>query len=104
GRTQARSASKGNVPRWRVGLVSRPPASIRARSASKGNVPCWRCGLASLASEATVAKTLTADCPRCRRDREFFWYMGLYEYDVDRARDLVGDGREPVELEEDSVR
>jgi glutamate-1-semialdehyde 2,1-aminomutase len=27
-----------------------------------------------------------------------------YEFDVDRARELVGDGREPVELEDESVR
>src|SRR5437588_8934695 len=30
--------------------------------------------------------------------------MGLYEYDVDRACTLVRDGREPVELDEDSAR
>src|SRR5947209_4840932 len=45
-----------------------------------------------------------APCARCRRGPEVFWYMGLYEYDVDRARRLVQDGREPVELEEESAR
>jgi glutamate-1-semialdehyde 2,1-aminomutase len=47
----------------------------------------------------------TAACPRCTHGKETFWYMnGLYAYDVDRARDLVGDGREAVELEDDSTR
>jgi hypothetical protein len=39
-----------------------------------------------------------------RRGRETFWYMGLYEFDVDQAIALVGDGREPVELDEESAR
>jgi hypothetical protein len=47
--------------------------------------------------------TVPSDPPR-GGSRESFWYMGLYEYDVDRARQLVNDGREPIELEEDSVR
>jgi hypothetical protein len=43
-------------------------------------------------------------CPRCRRGKESFWYLGLYEYDVDHALALVGDGREAVEVDEESVR
>lgn len=43
-------------------------------------------------------------CPRCRGGQEVFWYMGLYEFDVDRACALAQDGREPVEVEEESVR
>ena len=35
---------------------------------------------------------------------EVFWYMGLYEFDVDLAKELVQDGREPVELDDDSVQ
>jgi hypothetical protein len=35
---------------------------------------------------------------------EIFWFMGLYEFDVDLACELVQDGRESVELEEDDVR
>src|SRR5436305_1162295 len=35
---------------------------------------------------------------------EVYWYMGLYEFDVDLARDLVQDGRESVEVDDDSVR
>jgi hypothetical protein len=47
----------------------------------------------------------TSDCPRCRQTgREYYWYRGLYEFDVDRARALVPDGREPVEVDEESVR
>jgi hypothetical protein len=34
---------------------------------------------------------------------ESFWYLGLYEYDIDHARALVADGREPVELDEESL-
>jgi len=48
--------------------------------------------------------TPVSDCPRCQRSREFYWYLGLYDFDVDKARQFVGDGREPVEVEEDSVR
>jgi len=46
-------------------------------------------------------------CHRCRgkSGKETFFYMsGKYKYDVDRAREIVSDGREPVEVEEDSVR
>jgi hypothetical protein len=38
------------------------------------------------------------------KSREVYWYMGLYEFDVDRARELVQDGREAVEVDEESVR
>jgi glutamate-1-semialdehyde 2,1-aminomutase len=44
-------------------------------------------------------------CPRCRRGQKRFWYLGgLYLYDVDRARQVVADGREPVEVEDESTR
>src|SRR4051794_11363606 len=45
------------------------------------------------------------ECPRCRRGPETYWYLrGMYEFDVDRARALAGDGREPVEVDDESVR
>jgi hypothetical protein len=43
-------------------------------------------------------------CPRCRSGPEYYWYLGLYEFDVDRARAFAADGRTPVEVEEESVR
>jgi hypothetical protein len=48
-----------------------------------------------------------ADCRRCKGGPETYWYRigrGRYEFDVDRARALAADGREPVEVEDDSVR
>src|SRR5438046_3060111 len=45
------------------------------------------------------------ECRRCRPGKETFWYLrGLYEYDVDRARAMAADGREAVEVEEESAR
>jgi hypothetical protein len=41
---------------------------------------------------------------RKKSSREVYWYMGLYEFDVDAARELVEDGRESVEVDEESVR
>ena len=44
-------------------------------------------------------------CPHCRSGSETFSYLGgAYLFDVDAARELVADGREPVEVEDDSVR
>jgi hypothetical protein len=43
-------------------------------------------------------------CRKCRGGRETYWYYLGHEFDVDRARQLVADGREPVEVEEESVR
>jgi hypothetical protein len=46
-----------------------------------------------------------ADCPHCRRGPETYWYMKhRYLFDVDLARQLVQDGREPVEVDEASVK
>lgn len=48
---------------------------------------------------------LENDCPHCVSGRETFWYMAhKYLYDVDLARSLVRDGRESVELDDESVR
>jgi hypothetical protein len=44
-------------------------------------------------------------CPHCRGGAETFRYMKRnYLFDVDQARKLVQDGREPVELDDDDVR
>src|SRR5207237_659990 len=55
---------------------------------------------------ASVEAAVATECPRCGcHGREVYHYLdAAYVFDVDRARALVGDGREPVELEEDSVR
>src|SRR5438105_15346898 len=54
---------------------------------------------------ATTETAAVTECRRCRRGREVYLYLDrTYEFDVDRARQLVADGREPVELEDDSVR
>jgi hypothetical protein len=54
----------------------------------------------------TTASSTPPACSRCdRRGRETYDYLCKeYLFDVDRARALVADGREPVELEEESVR
>jgi len=47
----------------------------------------------------------TANCSRCRRQREFFYYMhDTYKFDVDLAWDLIGPDCRPVEVDEESVR
>ncbi|QEL15460.1 hypothetical protein [Limnoglobus roseus] len=43
-------------------------------------------------------------CPHCRPGPETYRYLGRYEFDVDAARGLVADGREPVEVDDASVR
>jgi len=44
-------------------------------------------------------------CPHCRSGTETFRYMQRkYLFDVDAARKLVQDGREPVELDDDDTR
>ena len=54
---------------------------------------------------SVVLKRPTSTCPHCRPGRETYWYMKhRYLFDVDLARKLVLDGRESVELEDDSVR
>ena len=54
---------------------------------------------------ASKAKTGRDECPHCRGGSESFRYMqNIFRFDVDKARQLVSDGREPVELEPDDVR
>ncbi len=44
-------------------------------------------------------------CSHCRSGSETFSYLGgAYLFDVDAAREMVADGRAPVEVEDDSVR
>jgi hypothetical protein len=45
------------------------------------------------------------DCRRCREEgHEYYRYLGdWYEFDVDKAKEMVRDGREPVEVEPESV-
>lgn len=54
--------------------------------------------------EAALRKE-RSKCPHCGGGSETFRYMkSIYRFDVDLARELVLDGREPVELEPDDVR
>jgi hypothetical protein len=49
--------------------------------------------------------TLETSCPNCATGAETFWYMAhKYLYDVDHARRIVADGREPVELDDESTQ
>jgi hypothetical protein len=52
------------------------------------------------------SQTKNSDCKICRaQGRETFRYMQKsYIFDIDAARVITSDGREPVELEEDDVR
>jgi hypothetical protein len=44
------------------------------------------------------------NCPHCATGAETYGYLKrAYVYDVDLARKIVSDGREPVELERDDV-
>ena len=50
------------------------------------------------------AKSRRDECPHCRGGSETFRYMqNIYRFNVDKARQLTSDGREPVELEPDDV-
>ena len=54
---------------------------------------------------ARKAKSQRDECLHCKSGPESFRYMGnIYRFDVDKARRLVSDGREPVELEPDDVQ
>lgn len=60
---------------------------------------------ATLERRKRLPKSFVKNCPRCRDGHETYVYMyRRYEFDVDRARQIVKDGREPMEVEEDSVR
>lgn len=43
-------------------------------------------------------------CPHCSHEAEAYrMYSNAYKFDVDMARAIVSDGREPIELEPDDV-
>lgn len=53
---------------------------------------------------AAKPKSSRDECPHCRGGSETFRYMqNIFRFDVDKARQLTSDGREPVELEPDDV-
>ncbi len=44
------------------------------------------------------------DCSRCTREGEAFrCYKNSFKFDIDLAREIVSDGREPVELDPDDI-
>jgi hypothetical protein len=53
-----------------------------------------------------TTSTPPADCPRCQEEgHEYYRYLGTwYEFDVERAKEMVRDGRAPAEVEPESVR
>ena len=57
-------------------------------------------------AQALAPQTLSKEeCPRCKGGPETFHYLrGAYLYDVDQARALTQDGRDPLEIDEESVR
>jgi hypothetical protein len=57
-----------------------------------------------MAKQRRKAPSQSSDCPRCCGGREvYIYWKNQYEFDVDRARDFVKDGRKPVEVEDESV-
>lgn len=53
----------------------------------------------------SAIQEVSSECPHCRSGPETYWYMKhRYLFDVDLARQLVRDDREPVEVDDASVR
>src|SRR5690349_2883249 len=51
------------------------------------------------------AEPAPVECRHCKGGPETFRYMKRsYVFDVDRAREIVQDGRQPLELEPDDTR
>ena len=79
-------------------------AQLRATISSS----CVKLADQALEGEAVPSTPEQASPPgqRCTRGSgEVYWYMSnMYEFDVELARQLAGDGREPVEVDEESVR
>ena len=45
-----------------------------------------------------------SDCPHCRQGPETYRYLRKkFVFDVDLAREITADGREPVEIDDDSL-
>lgn len=58
-----------------------------------------------MADVVATRPTKAAACPRCCGGHEVYVYFNnQFEFDVDRAREFVRDGREPVEVDDESVQ
>lgn len=58
----------------------------------------------SRAQGRAAEKPAAEECPHCVGGEETYGYLKrAYVYDVDRARELVSDGRQAVEMEVDDV-
>ena len=45
------------------------------------------------------------DCSRCTREGEAFrCYRNTFKFDIDLAREILSDGREPVEMDADDIQ
>ena len=56
-------------------------------------------------SGSTKKTRRNPDCPHCRTGSETFRYSkSVYKFDVDLAREIVSDGRLPVELDPEDVK
>lgn len=54
---------------------------------------------------AKKSKAGKNSCPHCRQGSFTYSYLGeRFKFDVDRAFKIVADGREPVEVDEESIR
>ncbi|MBI3863757.1 MAG: hypothetical protein HY290_17860 [Planctomycetia bacterium] len=54
---------------------------------------------------ATESSKKQSDCPHCKSGPETYRYLKKhYLFDVDLAREIVSDGREPEEIDDDSIR
>ena len=74
-------------------LLSQKPAWSRFKSTVK------------LRRRSAVATLKHRPSKRKAEPKETFWYLHeMYVFDVDRANALIVDGREPVEVEEESIR
>ena len=52
-----------------------------------------------------IKKNKEEECPNCKEGPEAYRMMfDLFKFDVDLARSIVADGREPVELEQEDVK
>ncbi len=55
--------------------------------------------------QAKPQKKSKAKCPHCGDGPQTFRYMkSIYRFDINKAREIISDGRESVELEPDDVR
>jgi hypothetical protein len=56
-------------------------------------------------AKAALKKQKKPKCRHCQSGPETYWYLKRqYIFDVDLAKTFVQDGREPVEVEDESVR